>query len=212
MLVILTPTYSKEVPVMVGSKIKDWAMGMMLKRESMRATATWKQAHFGTVMSGSLLLPHTDSKGHDSGEGDHSLTKLQSYSMQGFCLDDVWGPVHTTQKVTIPPFGTISIHGNTGVWIHCMQVHVLAEPAQGPQLPASMVLTAIHEELHPGFSWVPIFLWNIRSHPIEVPAKAIVGKVIVVLLMETLGGSTNTPRKDGSWRHWISRAWRSGLK
>ena len=48
---------------------------------------------------------------------------------RGFCLDDVWGPVHTTQKLTIPLFGTVSLHGHTGVWGHCMQVHMLAEPA-----------------------------------------------------------------------------------
>ena len=51
--------------------------------------------------------------------------------------------------------------------------------------------------LHPGFSRVPICLRNLSAYPIEVPAKAIVGKVtpanqvpLVVLLMEASGGST----------------------
>ena len=47
---------------MVGSKIIDHMMGMMTKGEFMRATATWKQAHFGRIVSGSLQLPHTNSK------------------------------------------------------------------------------------------------------------------------------------------------------
>ena len=56
-LVILTMTYSKKVPAMVGSKIIDRAMGMITKGELVRATMTWKQAHFGVVMSESLQHP-----------------------------------------------------------------------------------------------------------------------------------------------------------
>ena len=58
LLVILTTTYSKKVPVMVESKIIDSMIGMIMKGELARATATWKQAHFSAVMSGSLQLPH----------------------------------------------------------------------------------------------------------------------------------------------------------
>ena len=56
-------TYSEKVMVMVGSKIIDQAMGMMTKGELVRASVTWRQAHFGAVMSGLLQLPHTTSKG-----------------------------------------------------------------------------------------------------------------------------------------------------
>ena len=193
LLVIPTMTYSEKVLVMVSSKIINQAMGMTTKGELERATVTWKQAHFGVVMTGLLQLSHTDLNG--DGEMGKEVTPLPSSDpplSRGFCLDDVWGPVHTTQKVTIPLFGTISIHGNTGVWGHCMQVHMLAEPASGPQFPTSMVPTVTYRELHPGPSQVQICLRNLRSNPIEVPAKAIVGKVtpanqvlLVVLLMET---------------------------
>ena len=66
-------------------------------------------------MSGSLLLPHTDSKGN--GEVGKEVTPSPSSdptTSKGFCLDDVQEPIHTTWTVTIPLFGTISIHGNTG--------------------------------------------------------------------------------------------------
>ena len=140
MLVILTTTYSEKVPVMVRSKIIEYVMGMMTKGELMRATATWKQAHFSTVMSGSLQLPCKNSK-EDGGVGKEANPSPSSdpTASRGFCLDDVQGHVHTTQKVTIPPFGTVSIHGNMGVWGQCMWVHMLAEWAWGPQLPASVV-------------------------------------------------------------------------
>ena len=74
LLVILTMTYSEKVLVLVGSKNIDRVMGMMTEGELMRATTTWKQAHFSAVMSRSLQLPHTDSRG--SREGSHSLPRL----------------------------------------------------------------------------------------------------------------------------------------
>ena len=194
---------------MVGSKIIDQVMEMMTMGELMRATATWKQAHFSAVMSGSLQLPHATSK-EDRGVGKEVSSSPSSNptASMGFCLDDVWVPVCTTQKVTIPPLGTISIHGNTGVWGHCMQVQMLAKLAQGPQLPTSMVPTATNRELQPGSSKVPICLRNLSAQPIEVPTKAIVGKVApanqvpaVVLLMETLGGSVH-----GIQKGWILEA------
>ena len=64
LLVILTMAYSEKVPVMVRFKIIDRAMGMMKKGELARATTTWKQAHFSVVMSRSLQLPCTDSRGN----------------------------------------------------------------------------------------------------------------------------------------------------
>ena len=62
LLVILTMTYSKKVPVMVGFKIMDQPIRMVTKEELVRATSTWKQTHFSVVMSGSLWLPHATSK------------------------------------------------------------------------------------------------------------------------------------------------------
>ena len=63
LLVILTPIYSKKVPVMVGYKIIERSMGMITKGELARAAVTWKQVHFSMVMSGLLQLPHKGSRG-----------------------------------------------------------------------------------------------------------------------------------------------------
>ena len=94
-----------------------------------------------------------------------------------------------------------------------MWVHMLVEPTPGPQFHTSVVLTVTFGELHLGSSQVPICLQNVSAHPVEIPTKAVVGQVIpanqvlpVVLLEETSGGPPVTPKKDGCWRPWTSKA------
>ena len=123
-------------------------------------------------MSGSLQLSCSSSeklaKQNLPGESD-------SVEVQKYQLDGVKGAVHTTQKVTIPLFQTMTLKGNAGVKGHCMKVHVLMEPALGPQLPAAVVPIG---ELHPGSSRIPICLCNMSSCAVEVPAKTMVGQVM----------------------------------
>ena len=137
LLVIPTTTYSEMVPVVVGSKIIDRAMSLMTKGELTKVTMTWRQAHFGAVMSGSLHLPCTSSNrtGVEK-EVSHSSLRGDPMEVRKFCLNDVRGPVHTTQKVTIPP---VSVHTNSSVKGHSMQVHVFTELMPGSQLPTAEV-------------------------------------------------------------------------
>ena len=115
---------------MVRSKIIDRVMGMMTKGELSRATVTWKQAYYGVGMSGLLQLPHIESRGdEEAGKEVTPSPGSNPRASREFCLDDVQGHGHTTQRVTIPPFGTISIHSSTGIWSHCIQIHMLAESA-----------------------------------------------------------------------------------
>ena len=67
LLVIPTTTYSKAVPVMLGTKIIDKAPSLMTTGELAKATTTWRQAHFGAVMLGSLQVSC-------SGSGQHEVT------------------------------------------------------------------------------------------------------------------------------------------
>ena len=89
---------------MVGSKIIDWAMGVITKGEVTKATTTWRWAHFRAVMSGTLQLPYTGSNrtGMEK-EAIHFSPGVYTMEVKEFCLDNVWGPVHTTWRVTIPP-------------------------------------------------------------------------------------------------------------
>ena len=59
-----------------------------------------------------------------------------------------------------------------------MKVHVLMEPALGPQFPAAMVPIATYRELSPGFSRVPVCLHNMSTCAIEIPARTVVGQLI----------------------------------
>ena len=61
LLVIPIMTYSKTVSVMVGTKIINKALSLMTMGELAKATMTWRQAHFGAVMSGSLQLSCSSS-------------------------------------------------------------------------------------------------------------------------------------------------------
>ena len=121
LLVIPTTTYSKMVPVMVGSKIINKALSLMTVGELAAATTTWRQAHFGAVMLGSLQLSHSSLDKSEMTEGATSSSQESDpVEVQKFQLNDVKGPVCTTQKVTILPFGTINVQANSSVRGHCM--------------------------------------------------------------------------------------------
>ena len=179
LLVIPTMTYSETVPVMVGSKIIDKALSLMTMGELAKATMTWRQAHFGAVMSGYLQLSHDSSDKNKIGKGAKcSSQRGDPEEVWKFCLDDVKHLVHTTQKVTIPPFSTVNVQANTSVKGHCMQVHVLMELALSPQLPAAVVPKATFGELHLGSSRVPVCLCNLSTSAMEIATKAMVGQVV----------------------------------
>ena len=83
LLVIPTMTYSKAVPVMVGIKIIDKAPSLMTAGELAKATTTWRQAHFGAVMLGSVQLPC-------SGSGQCKVTTGTTSSIHQGGTVEVW--------------------------------------------------------------------------------------------------------------------------
>ena len=202
-MVIPFTTYSEMVLVVIGSKIIDRAMRIITKRELAKVTMTWRQVHFGAVMSGSLQLPNMGSNGNGVEKKEiHSSLRDDPGEAKEFSLDNVRGPVCTTWEVTIPLFSTISVHTKSSVRGHCMRVHMLTEPMPGPQLPAAVVLMATYGELHPGSLRVPICLCNLGAHSLEIPTKTVVGQVVpanqvppVVLPTRTSEESDSNPKK-----------------
>ena len=106
---------------MVGTKIIDKALSLMTAGELAKATMTWTQAHCGAVMLGSMQLSHSNSDESEVTKGATSSSQQGgTVEVQKFLLNDVKGSVHTTQKVTIPPFSTTNVQANTSVKGHCM--------------------------------------------------------------------------------------------
>ena len=169
----------------------------------------WRQAHFGAVMSGLWQLSCTNSSTTGVEEKvSHPSPESDPMEAQKFCLDDVRGPVCTTQKVIIPPFSTVSVHTNTSVKGHCMWAHIIIKPTTGPQLPAAVVLTVTYGVLHPGSSRVPICLHNLSAHTVEIPAKAVVGQVIPANQVPLVVHPTETSEKLHNKSHegWVLEA------
>ena len=196
LLAIPTTAYAEEVLVVVGSKIIDRALSCMTVGELAHTTATWQQAHFGAVMSGSLQLSHSTSDKPKPGE------KLKNFSWENdpvevwkSQLDGIKCAVHTTQKVTIPPFHMVKGGANASVEGHCMKVHVLMEPVLSPQLPASVAPIATYGELHHGSSRVPVCLCNLSTHAMEIPAKTMVGQVMPANQVPPVVHSTRTTKE-----------------
>ena len=209
LLVITTTTYSKMVLVVVGSKIIDKALSLMTVGELAVATTTWRQDHFGAVMSASLQLSYSGSGKSEMREGaNYSPRKSDSVEVQKFRLDGVKGLVHTTQKFTIPPFSTINVQANTSVRRHCMWVHVLIEPALGPQLPAAVVPSATYGELCPGSSSVPVCLHNLSACAVEIPTKTMVGQVATANQILPVGHPTRTVKETNTKesKGWVLKA------
>ena len=204
LLAIPTMAYSERVPVVVGSKIIDKALGCMTVGELAKATATWQQARFGAVMSGSLQLSHSSSEklAKQNLPGESDPVEVQKHQ-----LDGVKGAVHTTQKVTIPPFQTMTLKGNDGVKGHCIKVHVLTEPVLSPQLPEAVVPIATYGELNPGSSRVPICLCNMSLCAVEIPAKTVVGQVMpanqVLLVVHPTRTTTETNTNNKVPKGWV---------
>ena len=159
-------------------------------------------------MSGSLQLSHINSsKARKEEEVSHSSPGSDPVEVQMFSLNNIRGPVCTTQKVTILPFSTVSVHANS-VKGHCMWVHVLMEPILGPQLPTAVVPTATYGELHPGSSRVPISLHNLSAHTIEIPTRAVVGQVVPANQVPPVVHQTRSTKESHNkpYKAWILEA------
>ena len=177
----------------------------MTKGELAKVTTMWRQIHFGAVMSGSMLPTHTSSnKTRMEEEVGHSSPKGDPMEVRKFCPNNVRDSVHTTQKVTIPLFRTVSVQANSSVKGHCMWVFVLTEVMPSPQLPAAVVPTATYGEFHPGSSRVPICLYSLSACTVEIPTKTVVGQVapanqVPLVVHPTSTSEESNPKPQKGW-------------
>ena len=118
-MVIPTITYSKMVLVVVGTKIINKALRLMTMGELAKATMTWRQAHFGAVMSGSLQLSCRGSDKSEIGERAKCSPKgSDPVEVQKIQLDEVKGLVTPHRRSLFCPLAPsmcrpISVLGDT---------------------------------------------------------------------------------------------------
>ena len=153
MLVIPTKAYAKKVPVMVSSKIIDRAMNVISN-----GSWPWQQWCGDRSTSVQFSLGHSSCPTNVQ-EGTEPLLK-------GHLLPQAPAPLHirsfawTMSRATSTPLRrswslhlrTVNVHSKTDVSGHCMWVHMLAELVESPQLPTSVVPTAMCAKLYPGSS------------------------------------------------------------
>ena len=201
LLGVPTTAYSEKLPFMVGSNNIDRAKGLNTKGKLVRATMTWKQAHFGAAMSRLFQLPHKGARGDGMlWRGSLPSTASKPTMPKEFSLDNVQGHVHTTQRSPFLCLGpSIYMATQTLKGTVCRSTCLLSQH-QVPSCSFPLYHPTTYGELQPGSFQVPICLWNLSSHPIVV----VIGKVtlanqvpLVVLPMGALGESAHGPEKDG---------------
>ena len=125
-----------------------------------------------------------------------------------FYLDNVRGLVHTAWKVTTPPFSIVSVHANSSVKGHCMQVHGLTDLMPGPQLPAVVVPMVNYGELHLGSSRVSTCMCNLSTHTMEIPTKTVVGQIAPANQVPPIVHPTRTSKESNpkTQKGWVLKA------
>ena len=66
--------------------------------------------------------------------------------------------IRTTKPITLPPFSTNTIKGNTKLRIHVMRLNLAAEPSDCTQLPSSVQCAPTYCILEPGSNRVAVGL------------------------------------------------------
>ena len=138
--------------------------------------------------------------------------------MWKFSLDDIRGPVHTTQKVTIPPFSTVSVHANTSVKGHYAGSCIHRTDTRSPVASSSgtdhdlwriapLVLKGTHlpvqlEHLYFGISCKGHGQTGCPCQPSSTGSPPNQGLP---------KSHITNHKKDGSWRPWTSKVSKNGL-
>ena len=190
---------------------------MITKGELMKVTMTWRQAHFGAVMSGLLQIPHTGSNGtRVKKEVIHSSWGVTLWG-EGIQLGQCQRPCPHHTEGLHPP---IQYH-KCACQFQCQRTLCLGACAHGTnarspvacssgangdlQRTTSGVLkgTCLSAQCRSPFHRHPCRLWLARWCP---PIRCHWWFSQPGLLRNLIA----IPRRDGSWRSWTSKALGSG--
>ena len=172
LLVLPTTEYLKKVPVSIGTTITDMVVDYINQHKPDNMSKSWKVVCCAT---------HT-----------RKLIQAQPNSKRA---------VKTTKPVTLPPFSTTVVKGNTKFKSHDMRLNLIAESPNGTQLPSGIQCTPTYCTMEPGSSWVSVGLRNLSARPITIPSRSVVGHLQQATIQKVhASGSKQGPTdKGGAW-------------
>ena len=138
LLVLPTTEYQKRMPVVIGTTITDMTVDVLHENNPENVSKSWK-----------AVCCVTQSR---------RLVQTQP-SKKGF--------IKTTKPVTLPPFSTTIIKGNTKLRSHGMRLNLIVESSTSTHLPSSVQCAPTYCTLEPGSNRVAVGLKNISSRPIK---------------------------------------------
>ena len=112
LLVLPTTDYLKKVPVSIGTTITDMVVDFINQNKPDNVSKSWKVVCCATC---TRKLVHAQPKSRRS--------------------------IKTTKPVTLPPFSTTIVEGNTKFRSHSMRLNLIGESSNGTQLPSGVQCT-----------------------------------------------------------------------
>ena len=146
LLVLPTTEYLKKVPVSIGTTITDMVVDFISQHKPENMSKSWKVVCCAT---------HT-----------RKLIQAQPNSKRA---------IKTTKPVTLPPFSTTVVKGNTKFKSHGMRLNLIVDSHDGTQLPSGIQCTPSYCTMEPGSSRVSVGLRNLSARPITIPSRSVVG-------------------------------------
>ena len=140
LLVLPTTDYLKKVPVSIGTTITDMVVDFINQNKADNVSKSWKVVCCAT---------HTRKLVHAQPKSKRSIK--------------------TTKPVTLPPFSTTIVKGNTKFRSHGMRLNLIAESSNGTQLPSGVQCTPTYCTMESGSSRVSVGLRNLSSRSITIP-------------------------------------------
>ena len=146
LLVLPTTDYQKRMPVAIGTTLTDVAVDFISQNHPKNVSKSWK-----------ATCHATQSRHLVQGQPSHKYF------------------IKTTKPVTLLPFSTSTIKGNTKLRSHGMRLNLLAEPSENTQLPPSVQCAPTYCTLEPSSNKVAVGLRNVLAKSITIPSQTVVG-------------------------------------
>ena len=182
MLVINDPTaYAARVPLQIGTRVISAVTESLTLEDIKHLDETWKQTYIGTIMSCAAQQKNKE-------DGDT------------FDLDSVKGSIKLKKEVELEPFQQKEVWGYTQVRGHSKRVVVYTESED--LLMQGQVMSVNTKTDLPHNSKVKVFLRNLSSKAVKIPAKTAIGEVSpcnVVPAIWKPEESAYEEKNEGNW-------------